>query len=64
LLVAVETAALEMAELEEKISPILAVHRIAWSLMLSRSLPRTSTGKVMRHAIEAEFRDSLTEDQR
>jgi acyl-coenzyme A synthetase/AMP-(fatty) acid ligase len=64
LLVAVETAALEMAELEEKISPILAVHRIAWSLMLSRSLPRTGTGKVMRHAIEAEFRDSLTEDQR
>jgi acyl-coenzyme A synthetase/AMP-(fatty) acid ligase len=64
LLVAVETAALEMAELEEKISPVLAVHRITYTLMLSRSLPRTRTGKVMRHAIEAEFRDSLTEDQR
>jgi acyl-coenzyme A synthetase/AMP-(fatty) acid ligase len=64
LLVAVETATLEMAELEEKISPVLALHRITYSLMLSRSLPRTRTGKVMRHAIEAEFRDSLTDDQR
>jgi acyl-coenzyme A synthetase/AMP-(fatty) acid ligase len=64
LLVAVETAALEIAELEEKIRPILAVHRITYALMLSRSLPRTRTGKVMRHAIEAEFRDSLPDDQR
>ena len=55
LLVAVETAIPDVARVSELIRPALGRLPITDSIMTSRSFPRTRTGKVQRHAIEAEF---------
>jgi acyl-CoA synthetase (AMP-forming)/AMP-acid ligase II len=55
LLVAVETAIPDVARVSELIRPALARMKVSYSVMTSPSFPRTRTGKVQRHAIEAEF---------
>jgi acyl-coenzyme A synthetase/AMP-(fatty) acid ligase len=57
LLVAVETTTSDVAELEASIRAILAPCRTPSTVVMSRSLPRTRTGKIQRHEIEAAFRE-------
>jgi acyl-CoA synthetase (AMP-forming)/AMP-acid ligase II len=55
LLVAVETANRDVAEITAAVRPVLARYPISYSLLTLPSFPRTRTGKVQRHEIEAEY---------